>query len=435
MQSETSSTGEAYKSITFTSCETFRSQERPEATRIYGLTQPRSTRPTSSIHVYIVDSYGNTVAYVDSGVTFEPVTGPLTVVSASLDPTTVSALASFTWTVRPLHGLSAADAPSLTFVLPWDFTVQEECSIAEGSRTCAGDPARNAITVYSLVDEDFAGDEDLTFTVGDAVALLPRTTAGAKGTITVTTYVEGDVAGERYAVDSGEGSQLFQLTAGDLSASVTPNDTHAFLQCDYTFRVTPEHRIPQYGLIMVEYPEEISVEDPSLSQTLCYSWENFPSESAVCAIHDLNRTIIISKGFQAAEGGEGGASEYSWVVPFVTNPATLLTTSSFRITTRDQYFALIDDLASGVTVQMTKAAVLKSASLVLDSYANAASTKYSFTVVATAPVEDGGNILVIFPRQCALPPGEEELECESSSSDLVRRVTCRKYDLEDLPDE
>ena len=401
MQSEWSDvTNEAYKSITFTSCETFRSQERPEATRIYGLTQPSSTETTSSIHVYIVDSDGHTIAYLDSGVTFEPVTGPLTVVSASLEPTTVSALASFTWTVRPAHGLSAAAAPSLTFVLPWDFTVQTECSIDSGSRTCSGDPSRNAITVYSLVDEDFPGDEDITFTVGDAVALLPRTTAGAKGEITVTTYVEGGVPGERYAVDSGSASSLFQLTAGDLTASATPSDTHAYLQCEYTFRVTPEHPIPQYGLIMVEYPEEVSVEDPSLSQTLCHSWENFPSGAAVCAVHDHNRTIIIAKGFQAAEGGDGGVTEYSWVVPRVTNPATLLVTGTFRITTRDQYFALIDDLAEGVTVQMVKAAVLKSASLELDSYANAASTKYSFTVVATAEVEDGANILVIFPRQC-----------------------------------
>lgn len=97
-----------YKSITFTSCATFRPQDRPESTRIHGLKQPRSTKPTSSIRVYIKDSAGpngNIIAYMDSGATFTPTAGPLTVVAATLAPTTVSALTSFTWSIRPAHGL------------------------------------------------------------------------------------------------------------------------------------------------------------------------------------------------------------------------------------------------------------------------------------------------------------------------------------------
>lgn len=93
---------------------------------------------------------------------------------------------------------------------------------------------------------------------------------------------------------------------------------------------------------MVEYPEQVNVEDPSLSQTLCKDWKNFPSEAAVCTIFTANRTIIVNKGFQASEGGSAGPTEYSWVVPYVTNPATLIATDSFKVTTRDQFFNLID---------------------------------------------------------------------------------------------
>jgi len=117
---------------------------------------------------------------------------------------------------------------------------------------------------------------------------------------------------------------------------------NAFRQTDYEFKVTPIHSIPQYGLIMVEYPEQVNVEDPSLSQTLCRDWRNFPSEAAVCTIFTANRTMIVNKGFQAGDGGVSEPTEYSWIVPYVTNPATLIETDSFKITTRDQFFNLID---------------------------------------------------------------------------------------------
>ena len=162
-------------------------------------------------------------------------------------------------------------------------------------------------------------------------------------------------------------------------------------------KVTPKHSIPQYGIIMVEYPEQVKVEDPSLSQTLCRDWINFPSEAAVCTIFTANRTIIVNKGFQASEGGVSEATEYSWVVPYITNPATLIETDSFKVTTRDQFFNLIDMKEDDITVKMEEAAVFRSAELVLGSYVNADRTKYTFKVVATAPVRKGNRMLIKFP--------------------------------------
>lgn len=137
-------------------------------------------------------------------------------------------------------------------------------------------------------------------------------------------------------MDSGTKRWGFVITSGGFeSASVEPSSFHAFQAADYVFKFTPKHPVPQYGLIMVEYPEQVNVEDPSLSQTLCRDWRNFPSEAAVCTIFTANRTIIVNKGFQAGEGGLAEPTEYSWVVPYVTNPATLIVTDSFKVTTRD----------------------------------------------------------------------------------------------------
>lgn len=78
--------------------------------------------------MYIRDSSGETVAYFDSDVTFTPVTGEMSLVSASLAPATVYAGAELSWTIQPAHWLWAADAPSLTIEVPTDYTVPSACT-------------------------------------------------------------------------------------------------------------------------------------------------------------------------------------------------------------------------------------------------------------------------------------------------------------------
>lgn len=66
-----------YKSITFNSCDKFRSNAASEITRIFGLTQPFSTELTKPIIVYIFDSAGNKNAELLQGAVFQPQQGNL----------------------------------------------------------------------------------------------------------------------------------------------------------------------------------------------------------------------------------------------------------------------------------------------------------------------------------------------------------------------
>ena len=95
---------------------------------------------------------------------------------------------------------------------------------------------------------------------------LPGTTAGGQGEFLITTFVKDATSDKRYMVDTGAASALFTMTSGNFAAaSVAPASEQVVVQTDYTFSVTPAHPIPQYGLIMVEYPDQIGIEDSSLS--------------------------------------------------------------------------------------------------------------------------------------------------------------------------
>jgi len=266
----------------------------------------------------------------------------------------------------------------------------------------------------------------------------------------ITTYIneialDGTASAvERHGVDAGTGKGLVQLVPGAIRApSAAPSSSQAMALTEYTFSLTPEHRIPQYGLIMVQYPLQVEIEDSSLSQTLCRGefsgketekaltadrkeWKNFPAGAAVCTIFSANRTLIVNKGFQTGQGGPGGTTKYSWILPYVSNPSNLAASESFIVTTRDQFFSVIDEVKTGVTVKMTDAAEFRSASLTLGSHTNGVRTSYHFSLAAAAPIKASDYILVTFPDTCQLPDDEAALACSSKTTAYIDKLTCTK---------
>jgi hypothetical protein len=155
-------------------------------------------------------------------------------------------------------------------------------------------------------------------------------------------------------------------------------------------------------------------------------WKNFPAGTAVCTIFAANRTLIVNKGFQTGHGGPGGTTKYSWILPYVSNPPNLAASDSFIVTTRDQFFSVIDKVNTGVTVQMTEAAEFRSASLTLGSYTNGVRTSYHFSLAAAAPIKSSDYILVTFPDACELPDDEAALACTSKTKAYIDKLTCTK---------
>ena len=98
------------------------------------------------------------VAFFDSDVSFTPIAGTMSLVSASLNPSTVYAGSELTWTIEPTHSLYANDTPSVTIELPTDYEVPRSCSTSNtgdpfgGSRSCESNTVQNTVTINNLVD-------------------------------------------------------------------------------------------------------------------------------------------------------------------------------------------------------------------------------------------------------------------------------------------
>jgi hypothetical protein len=71
---------------------------------------------------------------------------------------------------------------------------------------------------------------------------------------------------ERYAVDSSDQFNIYTITKGGFESGKAESSLpDALVKAEHTILFTPTHLIPKYGIVMVEYPPELEIEDPSLS--------------------------------------------------------------------------------------------------------------------------------------------------------------------------
>lgn len=290
----------AYKAVKFASCETFRSQRYSESTRIEGLRQPSCTQRTSSIKIYIKDADGHAVAQLEEGLTFQAKRGSITFKSASMAPTTVLIATAVTFSFSPVHGLKASMNPQIKLEFPPDYVVQPACDVTPikglgAAPDCAADVVHNTITVSTEMTEDLVGGGELAFSA--QYIRVPGSVGGGTEDIVITTLLQ-EQDKSFHDVDSVavKARDYLTITPGTITAAVESANDQAYANTFYTIKIKPEHRMPQYSIITVVYPPELSIEDMSLSQTHCTDWKNFPSNQGHCKIFP-NRTIIVNKGF------------------------------------------------------------------------------------------------------------------------------------------
>lgn len=227
-----------------------------------------------------------------------------------------------------------------------------------------------------------------------------------------------------YNVDTYSGTNSFTTTAGSISATVTPALMESYMDTTYTFAFTPQHGIPQKAYIEITYPSQISIADSSYSASQCSSWSNFPS-TPTCSISTADRKITLTKGFKNNAGSAG--TTYSFGVPGMTNPISQDPTDTFVFYVRAESAYLVDQSSDTIFVQMTETSAIKSASVSLSTFTNAAEATYTFQIVATVPVSQSDKLYITFPAEITLPDDDSSFTCASGDTSLIDSVTCEFY--------
>jgi len=91
------------------------------------------------------------------------------------------------------------------------------------------------------------------------------------------------------------------MTFGSMRAVVTPQTLIAFENTVYNFAITPDHPVDLNGIIVINYPTNITIPDPSFSQSQCRNFIGFPT-TPTCVINSEVRTITINNGFRTVNG-------------------------------------------------------------------------------------------------------------------------------------
>jgi hypothetical protein len=91
------------------------------------------------------------------------------------------------------------------------------------------------------------------------------------------------------------------MTFGSMKAVVTPQTLIAFENTVYTFAITPDHPVDLNGMIVIDYPKNITIPDASFSQSQCRNFIGFPT-TPTCVVNSETRRITINNGFRTVSG-------------------------------------------------------------------------------------------------------------------------------------
>ena len=95
--------------------------------------------------------------------------------------------------------------------------------------------------------------------------------------------MKGRQSDNLFEVDEGTAYPPIAMTTGNFKKiEIRTSSEQSFVKSNLLVSVNPDHQIPQYGNIVIEYPAEVEFEDRFFSQSQCDDWVNFSQNSAVC---------------------------------------------------------------------------------------------------------------------------------------------------------
>lgn len=219
---------------------------------------------------------------------------------------------------------------------------------------------------------------------------MPKTTAPTTTYSFESVYIASSID---YTIDKSSYTNLLTATKGTIvTASVTPESLVAYSTGKYTFSFVTPHEIPINSVLIVTFPSDVVMNNPSATANTC---------DFVCTA--TSTKITVTGLFTTAVKAAGSTVAFS--ASQIQNPVSLQPSSTFAFETQTSGGYTIDTITSGITVTMTSVNNLVSVEIAPESLINAATTNLELKIVASSPLKNGDVLIVTFPSQVKAPSG------------------------------
>jgi hypothetical protein len=313
--------------FSFSSCQTYTTNQLAAIVRIDSLTLPTFSKSTDKLNVEIRDRNDNKIARTYSGPTFTPKPGTGLIVNITATPDVILSSSDLTITVRPQRTIGPKtqlilqfpdkfvplNGPCSTFVAITTDTVKS-------NPTCSMSGQTLTLTDFVALQIDKGSNAALQFKIGRVT--LPSFMASR---VFLAWLKRDDGTGSFWNVELMNTVIPVTLTYGSINSWVIPASNTSFDTTNYTITIRPDHKVDLNGYIEIFYPKNISIPDASFSQSQCRQFSGFPT-TPTCVINVSQRKITINNGFRITSTA---TPNYSFNIPGILNPLTLDPTDTF----------------------------------------------------------------------------------------------------------
>ena len=267
-------------------CSTYISPNFDATIDFTSISNPNSTKPTDSISILITDSSGNNIASISSNIQYVATFGEMNTTTLSATSTTVSGNSSLAVTILPNHKITTDGALIITFPsaisFPSDnFTLSNHVALSD-SAVCTN-ISDQILRISNPFDTDYipSSSGTIAFTIENIT--MPSTTASTGSYIFQSVLVVIDTNNEtiEYVIDKATYTNLITASAGTLTTvNITSASTVANDVTTYTITFVNTHEIVRNGQILVQFPSEVTMNNPTQSANECTNIENVDSTFA-----------------------------------------------------------------------------------------------------------------------------------------------------------
>lgn len=226
----------------------------------------------------------------------------------------------------------------------------------------------------------------------------------------VAYYIKVGMIKNPYSVQVTDSFAIF-LSGGSPTASFTqglilnyiPNDiysatlTHSNYQAGtsdtYVFKFKITNNIIQRGYIQITFPSQWASAPTNIQSISAFNVYGV-ARTSFSVLTPITSTATYSGLFDLAQLTADSTKFITITLTGVTNPSSIMTTSSFSLTTLDDAMQQIDEITTGLTIQITQPGTITVLSTTIGSQQVDSFTLLQFTVQPSAIFSSGGYIEV-----------------------------------------